>query len=68
MEVRRTPWRGTSEMSEMTAMKILALCDSIEEHRALVESRIRDAGMTPDPFVAESVAKYWQALEKLAAE
>ena len=55
-------------MSEATLKNIRSLFESIGQHSAIVEKRMRDAGMTPDPVVVESVAKYWDALEKLAAE
>jgi hypothetical protein len=55
-------------MSETTLNKIRCLFHSIDQHSELVAERIQNAGMAPDPAVAESVAKYWDALEKLAAE
>jgi hypothetical protein len=55
-------------MSQKTLQNILELCDSIDRHRALVEERMRQAGFAPDPLIAESVAKYWPALEKLSSE
>lgn len=55
-------------MSETTFNNIIALCESIDEHKAMVEERMTNAGMPADPLIAESVAKYWPALEKLAAE
>jgi len=59
---------GTCKMSEATLNNIRSLFESIGQHSALVEERMRDAGMAPDPVVAESLAKYWDALERLAAE
>jgi len=55
-------------MSETTLNNIRNLFDNIGQHSAMVEERMRDAGMTPDPALVESMAKYWDALEKLAAE
>ena len=55
-------------MSERTLNNILTLFESIDEHAAFVEKRMRESGVVPDPVVVESVAKYWAALEKLAAE
>ncbi len=55
-------------MSEATLNNIRSLFESISRHSGLVEERMREAGMNPDPVIAESVAKYWEALEKLAAE
>jgi hypothetical protein len=56
------------QMSETILKNIRNLFDNIGQNSALVEERMRDAGMAPDPVVAESLAKYWDALEKLAAE
>ena len=55
-------------MSEATLQKMLSLFDSIEEHTELVEEKMRKAGLLSDPVIVESVAKYWPALERLAAE
>jgi hypothetical protein len=55
-------------MSEKTLNNMISLFDSIDRHSELVAERMQNAGMAPDPVVAESVAKYWDALEKLAAE
>ena len=55
-------------MSETTLQNMLSLFENVNQHSELVAERMRNAGMTPDPGVAESVAKYWTALEKLAAE
>ena len=55
-------------MSETTLNNIRSLFESIGQRSTIVEERMRDAGMNPDPLVAESLAKYWDALEKLAAE
>jgi hypothetical protein len=56
------------EMSEATLKNMLLLFENIDQYRDLVAERMERAGMTADPAVAESVAKYWPALEKLAAE
>jgi hypothetical protein len=55
-------------MSEATLNNILTLMESMDQHTAFVERRMREAGIKADPVIAESVAKYWDALEKLAAE
>lgn len=55
-------------MSEATLKNMLLLFENIDQYRDLVAERMERAGMTADPAVAESVAKYWPALEKLAAE
>jgi hypothetical protein len=56
------------QMSEITLNKMLSLFDSIDQNTEVVEERMRKAGITPDPFMVNSAAKYWDALEKLAAE
>lgn len=55
-------------MSKKTLKNLLALCESIDEHSPLVQERMRNAGVQADPLIVESMAKYWSALEKLAAE
>jgi hypothetical protein len=55
-------------MSETTINNIRNLFESIGKHSEAVEERMRNAGINPDPAIVESVAKYWDALEKLAAE
>jgi len=55
-------------MSEATIKNIRTLFESIGQHSPLVEERMKNAGMNPDRAIVESVAKYWDALEKLAAE
>jgi hypothetical protein len=63
----RGDWRYAS-MSETTIKNIRTLFESIGQHSPLVEERMKNAGMNPDRAIVESVAKYWDALEKLAAE
>lgn len=55
-------------MSNKTLQNILELYESVDRNRDLVEERMRKAGFAPNRFVAESVAKYWEALEKLSSE
>jgi hypothetical protein len=55
-------------MSKQTLQNILELYESVDRNRDLVEERMRKAGFAPNRFVAESVAKYWEALEKLSSE
>ncbi|HEY0760260.1 MAG TPA: hypothetical protein VGD59_13495 [Acidisarcina sp.] len=55
-------------MSNATLSTIIELCNNIDRNKDLVEERMRSAGFSPDPIVATSIAKYWDALEKLAAE
>ncbi len=55
-------------MSEAVIENILPLVESIERHSAEVAERMREAGIPPNALIVNSVAKYWDALEKLAAE
>ena len=55
-------------MSNATLSTIIELCDSIDRNKAYVEERMQSAGLNADPLMATSIAKYWDALEKLAAE
>ena len=55
-------------MSEATLRNLIAMCDSIDQNTALVNERMLEAGMCADPVIVESMAKYWIALERLAAE
>lgn len=55
-------------MSETTLNNMLTLFESIDEHTPLVEEKMREAGIKADPVLTASMAKYWDALEKLAAE
>lgn len=59
-------------MSEATLNKIKTLFENIDLHTSVVKQRMQQAGLRSndyvDTVVTESVAKYWDALEKLAAE
>ena len=55
-------------MSETVYNGIIAMLDNIDQNYDLVEERMRDAGIEPDPGMTSSLAKYWEALEQLAAE
>lgn len=55
-------------MSDATLENILKLFESMDQHTAQVEERMRNAGLKPNPLIAQSIAKYWDAIEKLAAE
>jgi len=55
-------------MSETILQNMLILFNSVDKNTEIVQARMRSAGIQLDPVVAESVAKYWDALEKLAAE
>lgn len=55
-------------MSEITIQNMLSLFENIDRYSELVAERMEHVGVTPDAGIAESVAKYWPTLEKLAAE
>lgn len=55
-------------MSETTLRNLISLFENIDRYSDMVAEKMEHAGMTADPGVAESVAKYWPALERLAAE
>ena len=55
-------------MSKKILQNIRELCESMNRHAPMVEERMRDAGFSAEPAVANAVAKFWPALEKLAAE
>lgn len=55
-------------MSEDVYNGIVTMLDNIDQHYALVEERMREAGIEPDPGLTSSMAKYWDALELLAGE
>lgn len=56
-------------MSETLYDGIVAMLDNIDLHIEVVEEQMRKAGMEEcDPALSASIAKYWDALERLAAE
>jgi hypothetical protein len=56
-------------VTEKMLSNIADLCESIDQNRASVEAFMRSAGIDePDPLIVDSMAKYWPALELLAAE
>lgn len=56
-------------MSIATLQKLIALWDAQESNLGEVEQRLRSAGMTDvNPALAASVAKYFEALQRLSAE
>jgi hypothetical protein len=55
-------------MTEKTRQALHSLSESIEQNTAQIEERLRRAGIEPDPALVYSAAKYFEALNKLAAE
>ena len=55
-------------MSLKTRRALDTLSKSIQEHSAQVEEKLRLAGVTPDPALVYTAAKYFEALNKLATE
>ena len=55
-------------MSETDVRKIRVLLENMASQTTYVEERLKHAGMEVDPLLTRSIAKYWDALEKLAAE
>jgi hypothetical protein len=55
-------------MSRKQLSALVCLSKSITENTAQIEEQLRHAGATPDPVLVYSVAKYFEALNRLAAE
>jgi hypothetical protein len=55
-------------MSPKTRHALNSLAKSIRENTAQIEEKLRQAGVTPDPALVYTAAKYFEALNKLAAE
>ena len=55
-------------MSETNIENVRVLLQSVETHLGYVEERMKLSGLPANSAVAMSVAKYWDVLEKLAAE
>lgn len=56
-------------MSLATLQKLVALWDAEERNFGMVEERLRSAGMNDVPLaLTASIAKYFEALQKLSAE
>jgi hypothetical protein len=54
-------------MSHKIRRALRELSDSIDRNLPQVEAKLRQAGVTPDPALVYTAAKYFQALNKLAA-
>ena len=55
-------------MSLKARHALKTLSKSIQENTAQIEERLRQAGVTPDPALVYTAAKYFEGLNKLAAE
>ena len=56
-------------MSKTTLQNLIALCDAEERNFEWVKERLRFLGWKDvDPAVIASVAKYYEALDRLSAE
>lgn len=55
-------------MSDAQVERLVELFQSMDKHTAFVEERMAHSGLPPNALVAESIAKYWDALARLAAE
>ena len=55
-------------MSEAMIERLNDMLDTIERNTPIVEQRLSAAGITAEPQLILSMAKYWDALERLAAE
>ena len=55
-------------MSQKMVRDLIALCDIEERNRRDVQERLRSAGIKANPALVASVAKYYEALEKLSRE
>lgn len=56
-------------MSIATLQKLLALWEAEERNFNIVEERLRRAGRSGvDPVITSSLARYYDALQKLSAE
>ncbi len=55
-------------MSQQIRRALEQLSDSIDRNLPHIEAKLRQAGVTPDPALVYTAAKYFEALNKLAAE
>ncbi|HUK42948.1 MAG TPA: hypothetical protein VLW48_00750 [Candidatus Bathyarchaeia archaeon] len=55
-------------MSVQTLQKLVALWDAEERNFGMVEERLRLAGVAAPPALIASIAKYYEALQRLSAE
>jgi hypothetical protein len=55
-------------MSLNVRQALNSLSKSIRENTPQIEEKLRQAGVTPDPALVYTAAKYFEALNKLAKE
>ena len=55
-------------MNDEMIQRAKVLLESVEKHSPEVQRRIKAAGFKASPLLVFSIAKYWDALERLAAE
>jgi hypothetical protein len=55
-------------MSEELLTALTELAETVERNTPMVEERLRKAGMPIEPVLVQSIAKYWEVLERLSAE
>jgi hypothetical protein len=55
-------------MNQQIRRALHELSDSIDRNLPHVEAKLRKAGVTPDPALVYTAAKYFEALNKLATE
>ncbi|HYT07145.1 MAG TPA: hypothetical protein VEL77_05800 [Rugosimonospora sp.] len=55
-------------MSLKARRALISLSKSVRENTAQIEEKLRKAGVTPDPALVYSAAKYFEALNKLATK
>jgi hypothetical protein len=53
-------------MSLQARRALICLSDSIRQNSAQIEETLRKAGVSPDPALVYSAAKYFEALNRLA--
>ena len=60
--------QGGGAMSEAVMERVRELIRNVERNTPIVEERIAQAGLSAEPLLVFSMAKYWDTLEKLASE
>ena len=55
-------------MSTKKRKALLVLCKNVEKYSPQINRKLKKAGVTPDPALVYSAAKYFIALNKLAKE
>ena len=62
--------KGKTTMSQKILKNLNALCEAEERNQHVVEQRLRSKGIYDAKYIGlvASIAKYYEALEKLSAE